>query len=392
VNPSSIVAALAWGGLAAGLVVWLVVIPIGLRGIFDALGVSPGRAWIPFANVANLFRLGGLSEYWIVALVIPGVNVVGMVMLIIASHRVTKRLGHNGAYTVLAVFVWWLWALVVGLQHRDVRAAEPLVWSVQQRPAPVVSLGGDNTRSTTPPAAPVPAAAPVPDEAPVADAPRPAPTFDSISLPMQSAPLAEFFAAGAAAGQGEQTGSTGPAEAVDPTGSPEPASPAQTASYPHHQLDPDLYAALFDRTAAPEPAPQGDAVPDDDATILTRGLDQTVISTRRRPRWAVETTAGAHVELVGTVAILGRRPAGHPLYPAAQLITVTDPATSVSATHAALEFLDGEWQVTDLGSTNGVWVVDAGSGAERELGAHNRTSVTGRFLLGELGVQVVRDA
>lgn len=134
--------------------------------------------------------------------------------------------------------------------------------------------------------------------------------------------------------------------------------------------------------------------PADDATILSDGSvsDHTVVSPRRRPHWWVHTEMGSRVELIGTSAILGRRPSAHPLYPGAQLIRVTDDATSVSATHAVLEFVEGEWQVTDLGSTNGVWLVDPATGDESELGAHKRRRVTPHFMLGELGVQVVRNA
>jgi hypothetical protein len=100
---------------------------------------------------------------------------------------------------------------------------------------------------------------------------------------------------------------------------------------------------------------------------------------------------GARVELTGTSAILGRHPSPHPLYPGAQLIAVTDDALSVSATHAVLEFVGGEWHVTDLGSTNGVWLIGP-DGGETELGAKNRARVTPQFVLGELGVRVAQGA
>jgi pSer/pThr/pTyr-binding forkhead associated (FHA) protein len=101
---------------------------------------------------------------------------------------------------------------------------------------------------------------------------------------------------------------------------------------------------------------------------------------------------GARVELTGASAILGRRPSAHPLYPGAQLIAVTDDALSVSATHAVLEFVGGDWHITDLDSTNGVWLIDPRTNEESELGARNRARVTPQFMLGELGVKVVQGA
>ena len=390
---TALIAVVAWSSIGVALVIWLVVVPLGLRGIFEALGASRGKAWVPFVNIATVYRLGGFSEYWLVGLVIPLFNAVAAIILIVASHRITKRLGHSGAWTVLAVFAWWLWALILGLLHADARPAEPLVWSVQQRPAPVVPLRSDHATTPPPPFAAAADAAP-PAFAPIAPPPAAAPV-EPLPQPVAAPPASEPEA-------------TRPEPAVpqQPAAEPaaDPAGPQQTASYPRHELDPELHAAIFEQSGPPASAPaapagpaaaippQPIAEPDDDATILTSGLDQTMISTRRRPHWWLHTTAGAHVELETNTAIVGRRPAAHPLYPGAQLVTVSDPATSVSATHAALELIDGSWQITDLGSTNGVWLVDEHTGGETELGSRNRARVTPRFLLGELGVQVMRDA
>jgi len=144
-------------------------------------------------------------------------------------------------------------------------------------------------------------------------------------------------------------------------------------------------------TSQPAASPAPDLHLDDDATIISSSrVDATVISPRRRPRWWLQTSMGARVELTGAAAILGRRPSAHPLYPGAQLIAVTDDALSVSATHAVLEFVGGDWQVTDLDSTNGVWLIDPSTNEEAELGARNRARVTPQFMLGELGVKVVQ--
>jgi hypothetical protein len=341
-----------------GLAIWLVVIPLGLRGIFEALGTERRKAWIPFVNIATVFRLGGLSEFWLVALVIPFVNVLGAIMLFVATHHINKRLGRSGWYTVLAVFAWWVWALALGLQSRiDMTgAAEPLVWSAQQRPQTPLAMPGYESTASLPPHQPAPPAPPAPPAGrlvPEAGIETPPPPVPSFIAPMPTAPP--------------------PA----PSPAPVPAEPLP----PQTQLRPEA----SDQPSAPDL--------DNDATIITSGFsDATVVSARRRPRWWVQTTMGARVELTGNSAILGRRPSHHPLYPTAQLIAVTDDALSVSATHAVLEYVDGDWHVTDLDSTNGVWLIDRGSGEESELGARNRARVTEKFMLGELGVQVVQGA
>ncbi|MFC4242445.1 FHA domain-containing protein [Gryllotalpicola reticulitermitis] len=345
---------LAWGvGAVVLLVIWFVVIPLGLRGIFDALGASRTRAWVPFVNLATVYRLGGLSEYWLIVLVIPPATVVGLVLLFVASHRIARRLDHSAWFTVLAVVMWWAWTLAIGLQHeRGARAAasEPLVWSVQRPEASLRLPGSDDA---TPSAS-----------RPIAPERRLTARLEALSAeaPFHAAPL-------------------------DP---PEPELPELPAL-----PEPPAEASAPELPHLPELEPEDDAtiLTNGDATILTRSTpDQTVISARRRPHWWVHTAMGSRVELVGTAAILGRRPKPHPLYPGAQLVMVTDDAVSVSATHAVLEYVEEAWHVTDLGSTNGVWLVDPATGAEREIGAHNRHRVTPRFLLGELGVQVVRNA
>ena len=345
--------------LVVSLLIWFVVVPLGLRGIFDALGTERSRAWIPFVNLATVYRLGGLSEFWLIALVIPVSSWLGAIMLFIASHRINRRLARSGWYTVLAVFAWWVWTLALGLQHRVDRtaAAEPMVWSAQRPPqAPLAIPPIDDS---TPPVD----EAPDPEQAAparLAIPPQPArtPIQVQVAPPSVVPPQADSSAQ-----------PTNEDQAVD-------AVPAEASAPPAPHIDDD---ATIIRPV------QGDA------TVISGGHgDATLISARRRPRWWVQTSMGARVELTGVSAILGRRPAAHLLYPGAQLIAVTDDALSVSATHAVLEFVGGDWQVTDLDSTNGVWLVDPDTSEETELGARNRARVTPQFMLGELAVKVVQ--
>ncbi|GAA4190605.1 hypothetical protein GCM10022288_20180 [Gryllotalpicola kribbensis] len=369
--------------LVVALAIWLIVVPLGLRGIFEALSVDRSRAWIPFVNIATVYRLGGMSEFWLIALVIPIVNVVGAIMLFIATHRINRKLGRSGWYTVLAVVAWWVWTLALGLQRRiDLRASsEPLVWSAQRPPqAPLTIPTGDDSQQPldeTPISAagfiaPMPGMAAPDAPAEPTRAPQPVPLVPSAPQP----PLVDSAKPNGDPALPSQVDAPTPLSPVDsaqPNG--DPAAPASVT--PELELDND--ATIIRR-------------PQDDETIITGNADATVISARRRPRWWVHTTMGARVELTGASAILGRRPSAHPLYPGAQLIAVTDDALSVSATHAVLEFVGGDWHITDLDSTNGVWLIDPRTNEESELGARNRARVTPQFMLGELGVKVVQGA
>lgn len=356
------------------LAIWLVVVPLGLRGIFEALGTDRSRAWIPFVNLATVYRLGGRSEFWLVALVIPVSSWLGAIMLFIATHRINRRLGRSAWYTVLAVIVWWVWTLALGLQRRIDRSgeAEPLIWSAQPRPQAALVLPGsdDSAPQTAPPASPI---APIPG-IPAADAAAPSRTPQPIVEPPLVAP--SVIAPPVAA----------PAAASLVAGQTAPPVPAEVGG----DAEPPVAGPAVEQTAPPAASVTPELHLDDDATIISSArVDATVVSPRRRQRWWLQTSMGARVEITGSAAILGRRPAPHPLYPGAQLIAVTDDALSVSATHAVLEHVGGEWHVTDLDSTNGVWLVGP-DGSETELGARNRARVTPQFMLGELAVKVVQ--
>ena len=74
--------------------------------------------------------------------------------------------------------------------------------------------------------------------------------------------------------------------------------------------------------------------------------------------WRLVLPDGDHVT-VGGILILGRDPARLPEWPAGELVTVDDPAKSVSKTHAVFERVGDHLFVNDLGSTNGVVVTQA---------------------------------
>ncbi|WP_022883009.1 DUF5684 domain-containing protein [Gryllotalpicola ginsengisoli] len=475
---------LAWAGIAAGLIIWLVVVPIGLSGIFAALGVPKSRAWIPFANLATVYRLGGFSEFWVIALVIPGASAVGAIVLFVASHNINRRLGKGAGYTVLAVLVWWVWALVLGLgrlaeTNPSAGGGEPVVWSLTPRPEPSAAMPDDSASrsasrswassqqgpaapvftdaspqpSTTligrmsppadaparppassPPAAPaaapasaqaaasapVPPASAQPAAAPaetlrrspqwitpppsVAPAPAAAPASSPAPSPARSADAAPPASSVPPAAPASSPSPTRSADAAPPASSVPPAVPAATPSAPppapavqptqqYQHLPAPPRPATAPGSATPPAQPASTEAPDD-ATVISKNRftpdpDATVVSARRRTRFRVESDLGARVELTGSAVIVGRRPVQHPLYPHAQLVTMTDAQRSVSASHAVLEQIDGEWMITDLGSTNGVWLVDPDTGAETELGAHNRAPMTPEVLLGELRIKVV---
>ncbi len=52
-------------------------------------------AWVPILNNWIMYKAGEQSPWWIIALLIPLVNIVALVFLIIAFVNIAKKLGKN---------------------------------------------------------------------------------------------------------------------------------------------------------------------------------------------------------------------------------------------------------------------------------------------------------
>lgn len=116
-------------------------------------------------------------------------------------------------------------------------------------------------------------------------------------------------------------------------------------------------------------------------------LEQTIIARRKRSDWTLVPPTGEPVALSAEVVFLGRRPAGDPDFPGAQLVSIQD--GTVSKTHARLELRDDRWYVTDLGSTNGVLFATV-MGTEVEAPPGEEVEAGDRFLLGDAEVRLRR--
>lgn len=106
--------------------------------------------------------------------------------------------------------------------------------------------------------------------------------------------------------------------------------------------------------------------------------------------WRLRATEGVEVLLLRPV-VLGRDPNADTARPGAATIPLTDPARSVSKTHAFVEVVDGRVTVTDLFSTNGTRVLTAeGEVRELEPGQAADAPNGATLLLGEYAVRLDR--
>jgi hypothetical protein len=151
---------------------------------------------------------------------------------------------------------------------------------------------------------------------------------------------------------------------------------------------PDLIPPRHDTGTQTQRAPQ--RKPQLPAFRPQTAHDAAPASPEREPRWRITLPTDAVVE-VERVTLLGRNPVRFGQWAEAELIVIDDPARSVSKTHAAFEPAGQSLRVTDVHSTNGVYVTDP-SGTESRVPAGDTVEVQGgsQIHLGSYTVNVSR--
>lgn len=108
-------------GIALGLItalLWLALYvwtALALSAVFRKCAQEPWKAWVPVLNLAVLLRLGGLSPWFLLLLVIPVLGQLAVwVVLVIACYRVNTAFGYGAGLTVVAALVLPVWASILG--------------------------------------------------------------------------------------------------------------------------------------------------------------------------------------------------------------------------------------------------------------------------------------
>ncbi|MFW8745302.1 DUF5684 domain-containing protein [Mesorhizobium japonicum] len=104
------------------IVVGYVLTSIGYARLFRKVGIEPWIGWVPYYNVWKLLELGGQPGWMVLIALIPGASIVLLIFLIFAEHRIGIAFGKDAAWTVLGVFLPWLWAMLLG---RDREVYDP---------------------------------------------------------------------------------------------------------------------------------------------------------------------------------------------------------------------------------------------------------------------------
>lgn len=110
-------AAVGMGIVLFGLLIFAAFYVVGalfLSKIFKKAGVPSWIAWVPFYNMWKLLEIGGQQGFWAVLSIIPVVNYVAAVFMFIAAYHVGKKLGKDGTFVLLAIFLPLIWVIWLG--------------------------------------------------------------------------------------------------------------------------------------------------------------------------------------------------------------------------------------------------------------------------------------
>ncbi|MDD7946022.1 DUF5684 domain-containing protein [Microbacterium sp. NE2HP2] len=386
--------------LGIGIYVWTA---LALTAVFRKTGVDPWRAWVPVLNFWELYVLAGMRGWWAAVLaggavlvtiisgvvagvfagialnagfggdagsaagalaaaaVVPALIWLGflafaLVIQIRMLRSLCRGFGLGTGFVVLGALLFPVWASVVGWGSAR--------WLGREAPAEPAPFGSPPTDAGVPSAtaalaSPAPAAPPAPPLFAPASA---APSNAAPGVPTPAAPAAE------------------PISASPWAPPPPPAGPGVADPAPQSWSAP---------TASPSPAPQPVAAPVAQAAPVAAPVDdeadvdeRTVLAARRGPQATLRLPNGSSVALSAAAVVLGRNPVAPDAAPDAQIIAIDDVTRTVSKTHALLQHTGTVWTITDLASTNGVFV------GPDDVEASGPTPVSGVFHLGDAELQL----
>lgn len=112
------------------VVISYVIYAWALGKIFKKAGIESWKAWIPVYNNWVMLELGGQPGYWAVLAFIPVVNIGSMVFMFIAMYHIGLKLGKDGAFVVLAIFlplVWLLWLAFDSSKWHKKEPRDPII-------------------------------------------------------------------------------------------------------------------------------------------------------------------------------------------------------------------------------------------------------------------------
>ncbi|MCR2784270.1 MULTISPECIES: FHA domain-containing protein [unclassified Microbacterium] len=412
--------------LAIGIYVW---VALALTAVFRKVGQATWKAWVPVVNVWTLFTLAGMRGWW--AAVLAGAGVVAAVAsIVVAAVFAGAAVGAAGAddagaatgslvaAIVVPALIWLVYGvlalilqirMLIGVNRGFGLGAGHIVLGVLLFPVWASLVGWGSARwiglppkvaqptLTAPPAPPAaspftlgapaaPLGAPPHGAPPLPAAPLPAPGPLRGAVPPGAAPAVPAPAVPSPPAIGGNPWAPPPPPA--PASSSRPAAPAAPPVPPVVAAAPVAAVAATPVSAAAPPVPVPAALPTPVAAVDQVAADdldeRTVLAARRIGGWSLALPGGARVALTADTVVLGRNPVAPGEHAGAQVVAVDDATRTVSKTHALLQRRDAGWVVTDLASTNGVFLGD-----ESEVAGS--AGVSDVFFLGDARLELHAD-
>lgn len=87
--------------------------------IFKKAGVKSWKAWVPVYNIWKILQLGGFHGGLSLLSFVPLANIAALVLSIISLYQITIKMGHEGIMTLVAIFAYPIWAIVLALSKNE---------------------------------------------------------------------------------------------------------------------------------------------------------------------------------------------------------------------------------------------------------------------------------
>ncbi|MEZ5111616.1 MAG: DUF5684 domain-containing protein [Microbacteriaceae bacterium] len=325
--------ALAVAGVSAALTAILYVWTAwSLSALFAKAGQARWQAWVPVLNLIVLLRLGGISAWFVLVALVPGLGQIALLVVwIMAAHRIGRAFGFGTGMTVLAALVPPVWSSVLGWgsarwlgepaqdEPGPLRVGRTAPAGPAPTPRPEAATQPDAAGSEAAPSAVIPVAlaaparippapippAPIPPvRVPTAPIPRasmpPAPAAVPVP-PAPGVPLAAAPRAGAGAPPADASASPAPISSVPGVAAAAPSAPSWAPPTAPTAPAPALAAPAAPFAASPRPG-HAERAPDDAAEPepefdLDGGLEVSAIAgapTLGEPRSARSAVSAQH--------------------------------------------------------------------------------------------------
>jgi hypothetical protein len=82
--------------------------------LFKKAGIPQWTAWVPIYNTWKLLEMGGQQGFWAVLALIPVLNIVSIIFMYIAMYEIGKKLGKEGWFVLIAIFIPIVWLIWLG--------------------------------------------------------------------------------------------------------------------------------------------------------------------------------------------------------------------------------------------------------------------------------------